>query len=219
MPRKAAPPLRVETAPGVVCERISVPIRAVGLYVPAGSAPLPSTAVMLAVPAAIAGCPVRVDVHAARAPTAPRTPAVLVAARKAGVEQVFKAGGAQAIAAMAYGTATIPKCDKVFGPGNAFVTAAKMLVAQDAAGAAADLPAGVTEVMVIADDSARGRLRRRGSARAGRTQSRCAGPARHDLRGSGRGSRAAGGSARPRACRGRAILAKSIAAHAAADRR
>jgi histidinol dehydrogenase len=151
---QGAAPLRVETSPGVLCERISVPIRAVGLYVPAGSAPLPSTAVMLAVPAAIAGCPVRV---LCTPPTANggADPAVLVAARKAGVEQVFKAGGAQAIAAMAYGTATIPKCDKVFGPGNAYVTAAKMLVAQDAAGAAADLPAGVTEVMVIADHTAR----------------------------------------------------------------
>jgi histidinol dehydrogenase len=147
-------PLRVETAPGVVCERISVPVRAVGLYVPAGSAPLPSTAIMLAVPAAIAGCPVRIM---CTAPTRSGTadPAVLVAARKAGVERVFKVGGAQAIAAMAYGTATVPKCDKLFGPGNAWVTAAKLLVANDAAGAAADLPAGVTEVLVIADRSAR----------------------------------------------------------------
>jgi histidinol dehydrogenase len=147
-------PLRVETAPGVVCERISVPVRAVGLYVPAGSAPLPSTAIMLAVPAAIAGCPVRIM---CTAPTRSGTadPAVLVAARKAGVERVFKVGGAQAIAAMAYGTATVPKCDKLFGPGNAWVTAAKLLVANDAAGAAADLPAGVTEVLVIADRGAR----------------------------------------------------------------
>jgi histidinol dehydrogenase len=82
-------------------------------------------------------------------------PAVLVAARRAGIDAVFKAGGVQAIAAMAYGTASIPKCDKIFGPGNAFVTAAKLLVAQDPTGAAADLPAGVTEVMVIADESAR----------------------------------------------------------------
>jgi histidinol dehydrogenase len=146
--------IRVETAPGVMCERISVPVRAVGLYVPAGSAPLPSTALMLAVPAAIAGCAQRVMC------TAPNRrggadPAVLVAARKAGVGQVFKVGGAQAIAAMAYGTASIPKCDKLFGPGNAWVTAAKLLVAGDAAGAAADLPAGVTEVMVIADREAR----------------------------------------------------------------
>jgi histidinol dehydrogenase len=147
-------PLRVETEPGVVCERISVPIRAVGLYVPAGSAPLPSTAIMLAVPAGIAACPVRV-MCTPPARHGGADPAVLVAALRCGIEQVFKAGGAQAIAAMAYGTASIPKCDKVFGPGNAWVTAAKLLVAQDPAGAAADLPAGVTEVMVIADDSAR----------------------------------------------------------------
>jgi histidinol dehydrogenase len=146
--------LRVETAPGVVCERISVPVRAVGLYVPAGSAPLPSTAVMLAVPAAIAGCPLRIMCTAPnRRGTA--DPGVLVAARKAGIGRVFKVGGAQAIAAMAYGTASIPKCDKLFGPGNAWVTAAKLLAANDAAGAAADLPAGVTEVMVIADREAR----------------------------------------------------------------
>jgi histidinol dehydrogenase len=147
-------PLRIETSPGVLCERFSVPIRAVGLYVPAGSAPLPSTAIMLAVPADIAACPVRVMcTPPARDGTA--NPAVLVAARKSGVDQVFKVGGAQAIAAMAYGTASIPKCDKIFGPGNAWVTAAKLNVAQDPAGAAADLPAGVTEVLVIADDSAR----------------------------------------------------------------
>src|ERR1700723_4083994 len=146
-------PLRVETAPGVRCERISVPIRAVGLYVPAGSAPLPSTAIMLAVPAVLARCPQRI---LCTAPTrhGSADPAVLVAARKDGVDKVFKVGGAQAIAAMAYGTATIPKCDKIFGPGNAYVTAAKMLVAQDAAGAAADLPAGVTEVMVVGDHTA-----------------------------------------------------------------
>jgi histidinol dehydrogenase len=151
---QGAAPLRVMTAPGVVCERFSVPIRAVGLYVPAGSAPLPSTAIMLGVPAAIAGCPVRIMCTAPMRSGA-ANPAVLVAARKAGVKQVFKAGGAQAIAAMAYGTESIPKCDKVFGPGNAWVTAAKLLVANDAAGAAADLPAGVTEVMVIADAGAR----------------------------------------------------------------
>jgi histidinol dehydrogenase len=148
-------PLRVETAPGVVCERISVPISAVGLYVPAGSAPLPSTAIMLAVPAALAGCPTRIMcTPPARDGTA--NPAVLVAAAKAGVKEVFKVGGAQAVAAMAYGTASIAKCHKIFGPGNAWVTAAKMLVSQDSGGAAADLPAGVTEVMVIADASADG---------------------------------------------------------------
>jgi histidinol dehydrogenase len=151
---QASPPLRVETSPGVICERFSVPIRAVGLYVPAGSAPLPSTAIMLAVPAALAGCPVKLMCTAPnRAGSA--NPAVLVAARLAGIQQIFKVGGAQAIAALAYGTESVAKCDKVFGPGNAYVTAAKILVAQDAGGAALDLPAGVTEVMVIADDEAR----------------------------------------------------------------
>jgi histidinol dehydrogenase len=151
---QGAPPLRIETAPGVVCERFSVAIRAVGLYVPAGSAPLPSTAIMLGVPAALAGCPVRI-LCTAPTPDGAADPAVLVAARKAGVQRVFKAGGAQAIAAMAYGTESIPKCDKLFGPGNAWVTAAKLLAANDAGGAAADLPAGVTEVLVIADEGAR----------------------------------------------------------------
>ena len=147
-------PLRVETAPGVVCERLILPIGAVGLYVPAGSAPLPSSAIMLAVPAALAGCPTRI-LCTPPAGDGKAHPAILVAARRAGVEQVFKVGGAQAIAAMAYGTATIPKCDKIFGPGNAWVTAAKLHVAQDPHGAAADLPAGPTEVLVIADTSAR----------------------------------------------------------------
>jgi histidinol dehydrogenase len=151
---QASPPISIETAPGVRCERISVPIRAVGLYVPAGSAPLPSTAIMLAVPAAIAGCPERIMCTAPdRAGRA--HPAVLVAARKAGVSKVFKVGGAQAIAAMAYGTESIPKCDKLFGPGNAWVTAAKLRVANDPRGAALDLPAGVSEVLVIADEEAR----------------------------------------------------------------
>jgi histidinol dehydrogenase len=151
---QSSAPLRIETFPGVVCERISVPIRAAGMYVPAGSAPLPSTAIMLAVPAALAACPIRVMCTPPSCDGAAH-PAVLVAARKAGVGQVFKVGGAQAVAAMAYGTDTIPKCDKIFGPGNSYVTAAKMLVAQDPAGAAQDLPAGPSEVMIIADESAR----------------------------------------------------------------
>lgn len=143
----------VETMPGVSCERVSRAIRAVGLYVPAGTAPLPSAAVMLAVPAAIAGCPVRILC------TPPRRdgsadPAVLVAASRSGVSDIFKVGGAQAIAAMAYGTESIPKVDKVFGPGNAWVTCAKSIVAGDPEGAAIDMPAGPSEVLVIADDEA-----------------------------------------------------------------
>jgi len=146
-------PLVVETSPGVVCERHTRPIDAVGLYVPAGTAPLPSAAIMLAIPARIAGCPVRVMC------TPPQRdgfadPAVLTVARQCGVEQVFKVGGAQAIAAMAYGTESIPKVDKIFGPGSAWVTAAKLLVGNDPAGAALDLPAGPSEVLVLADDTA-----------------------------------------------------------------
>ncbi len=149
--------VRIETAPGVVCERITRPIDAVGLYVPAGSAPLPSTAMMLAIPAKLAECPVRILC------TPPRSdgradPAVIVAARLCGITEIFKVGGAQAIAAMAYGTESVPKVDKIFGPGNTWVTAAKTAVATDAGGAALDMPAGPSEVMVIADTSANPRF-------------------------------------------------------------
>ena len=144
-----AQPYAVETAPGVVCERVVRPIGRVGLYVPAGSAPLPSTALMLCVPAALAGCrevvlctPPRADGSA--------DPAVLVAAKLTGVDRVFKLGGAQAIAAMGFGTASVPSCDKLFGPGNGYVTEAKQQVAQ-AGAAAIDMPAGPSEVLVIAD--------------------------------------------------------------------
>ena len=146
-------PVRVQTAPGVTCERLFVPIGAVGLYVPAGTAPLPSTAIMLAVPSRLARCPVRILCTPPR-PDGRADPAVLLAARLCGVEQVFKLGGAQAVAAMAYGTESVPKVDKVFGPGNAWVTAAKQIVAADPEGAALDMPAGPSEVLVIADDSA-----------------------------------------------------------------
>lgn len=147
------PDISVETMPGVHCERISHPIDAVGLYVPAGTAPLPSTAVMLAVPAAIVNCPIRILC------TPPRIdgradPAVLVAASRAGVRDIYKIGGAQAIAAMAYGTETVPKVCKIFGPGNNWVTTAKQLVSTDSAGAVIDMPAGPSEVLVIADASA-----------------------------------------------------------------
>ncbi len=147
---QVAAPIRVETAAGVVCERVSRPLGAVGLYVPAGSAPLPSTAIMLGVPSAIAGCPVRVLCTPPR-PDGRADPAVLFAARACGITDVFKAGGAQAIAAMAYGAESIPRVARIFGPGNAWVTAAKAIVAADPAGAAQDMPAGPSEVMVIAD--------------------------------------------------------------------
>jgi histidinol dehydrogenase len=147
-------PLTVETMPGVLCERIVRPIQAVGLYVPASQAPLPSAVIMLAVPARIAGCPRRVLCTGPR-PDGQPDPAVLVAAELCGIDTVFCVGGAQAIAAMAYGTQTVPKVDKIFGPGSAWVTAAKQLVAADPAGAACDLPAGPSEVLVIADENAR----------------------------------------------------------------
>ncbi|WP_425478539.1 histidinol dehydrogenase [Pseudoxanthomonas winnipegensis] len=147
-----AQPYAVETAPGVVCERVIRPIGRVGLYVPAGSAPLPSTALMLGVPAQLAGCR---EVVLCTPPRKDGTadPAVLVAARLTGVNRVFVLGGAQAIAAMAYGAGPVPACDKLFGPGNSYVTEAKQQVAQSGA-AAIDMPAGPSEVLVIADAGA-----------------------------------------------------------------
>ena len=154
---QVSPGLSVETMPGVTCERITRPIDSVGLYVPAGSAPLPSTAMMLAVPARIAGCRARAiasspgrdgKIHAA----------VLVAAGLCGIDTVYKMGGAQAIAAFAFGTETVGKVDKIFGPGSAWVTAAKQIVAADPSGAAIDLPAGPSEVLIIADESADARF-------------------------------------------------------------
>lgn len=145
--------IRVETTPGVLCERISQPLDSVGLYVPAGTAPLPSAAIMLAVPAVIAGCP---KVVLCSPPRSDGTidPAVAVAATRAGVDEIYAVGGAQAIAAMAYGTESVPKVRKIMGPGNAWVTAAKSIVSADPDGAAIDMPAGPSEVLVIADSSA-----------------------------------------------------------------
>ena len=143
----------IETAPGVVCGRVQRGIGKVGLYVPAGSAPLPSTALMLGVPAALAGCreivlctPPRTDGRA--------DPSVLFAAQLCGIRRVFKLGGAQAIAAMAFGTESVPACDKLFGPGNAYVAMAKQWVAGLPGGPAIDLPAGPSELLVIADAGA-----------------------------------------------------------------
>jgi histidinol dehydrogenase len=150
----AAPqPIGVNTAVGVRVERVLRPISRVGLYVPAGSAPLPSTALMLGVPARIAGCREVVLCSPARA-DGTCDEAVLFTARTVGVHRVFKLGGAQAIAAMAYGTESVPRCDKLFGPGNAWVTEAKLQVSGDPEGAAIDMPAGPSEVLVIADADA-----------------------------------------------------------------
>jgi histidinol dehydrogenase len=150
---QASAPLAVDVMPGVRCERVVRPIESVGLYVPAGSAPLPSAVIMLAVPARLAGCPRRV-LCTPPGRNGRANAAVLVAAAMCGVDTVFKIGGAQAIAAMAYGTETVPSVDKVFGPGNAWVTAAKQLVAGDPDGAAFDSPAGPSEVLVLADETA-----------------------------------------------------------------
>jgi histidinol dehydrogenase len=146
-------PIVVDTVKGVRCERVSRPIESVGLYVPAGTAPLPSTALMLGVPARLAGCKTRILCSPVQSDGRVDA-AVLYAARVAGVERVFKLGGAQAVAAMAYGTSTVPKVDKIFGPGNTWVTEAKAQVDRDPAGAARDFPAGPSEVLVIADVSA-----------------------------------------------------------------
>jgi len=157
--------IRVETTRGIVCEKVSRPIERVGLYVPGGSAPLFSTALMLGVPSQIAseaGNLARPERSRRASPlrvlcTPPGrdgkiSPWILCAAQLCGITDVFKLGGAQAIAAMAYGTASVPKCDKLFGPGNSFVTEAKLQVSRDTA--AIDLPAGPSEVMVIADNAA-----------------------------------------------------------------
>jgi histidinol dehydrogenase len=141
----------IETMPGVRCWRKSVPIEKVGLYIPGGTAPLFSTVLMLATPAVIAGC------HHIVMVTPPGrdgkiNPAILFAAKVAGVQKVYKVGGAHAIAALAFGTESIPKVDKIFGPGNQFVTAAKQLVAKR--GTAIDMPAGPSEVAVLADHTA-----------------------------------------------------------------
>jgi len=149
----------VETAPGVVCERVTRPIDSVGLYVPAGSAPLPSTALMLGVPAQIAGC-AQVVMCTPADKGGRADAAVLYTAALCGIRKVFKLGGAQAIAAMAFGTESVPACAKLFGPGNAYVTEAKRQVSALAEGPAIDMPAGPSEVLVIADASA-DRLRTR----------------------------------------------------------
>jgi histidinol dehydrogenase len=143
----------IETIPGVRCTRQPRPIQRVGLYVPAGSAPLVSSVLMQGVPAQLAACPVRILATPPH-PTGEIDPRLLVAADLCGIRHIFKVGGAHAIAAMAYGTESILKVDKIFGPGNAWVTQAKLQVSQDPSGAAIDMPAGPSEVMVIADDAA-----------------------------------------------------------------
>ncbi len=143
----------IETAKGLTCTVTYLPQSVVGLYVPGGSAPLVSTVLMLAIPARLAGCS-QIVLCSPPWPNGRIATEVLAAASLCKVDRVFCVGGAQAIAAMAYGTATVPRCNKIFGPGNAWVTEAKQQVAQDPQGAAVDMPAGPSEVMVIADAQA-----------------------------------------------------------------
>lgn len=144
-------PKAIETMPGVTCWRKGVPIDSVGIYIPGGSAPLFSTVLMLGIPARLAGCS---DVILCTPPDKQGrvNPAILYAAQLAGITKIFKVGGAQAIAAMAYGTASVPAVYKIFGPGNQFVTRAKQLVSEE--GVAIDMPAGPSEVLVLADATA-----------------------------------------------------------------
>ncbi|QTL38711.1 histidinol dehydrogenase [Xenorhabdus budapestensis] len=141
--------VEVETTPGVYCQQITRPIDSVGLYIPGGSAPLLSTVLMLGTPASIAGC--RKVILCSPPPIADE---ILYAAQLCGIREIFQIGGAQAIAAMAFGTESIPKVDKIFGPGSAWVTEAKRQVSQHLDGATIDMPAGPSEVLVIADNSA-----------------------------------------------------------------
>lgn len=149
--KQVAPVEIVETMPGVQCWRKSVGIEKVGLYIPGGTAPLFSTILMLGIPAAIAGCK-EVILCSPPDKQGKLNPAILYAAQLVGIRRIYKAGGVQAIAAMAYGTETIPQVYKIFGPGNQFVTCAKQLVQQE--GIAIDMPAGPSEVCVMADAGA-----------------------------------------------------------------
>ena len=146
-----APEVDTETMPGIRCVQRAVPIRRVGLYIPGGKAPLFSTVLMLAVPARVAGCG-EVILCTPAHPDGTIAPEILYAADLCGVDRIFSVGGAQAVAAMAYGTESIPRVDKIFGPGNRYVTKAKQLVGAN--DVAVDLPAGPSEVLVLADDEA-----------------------------------------------------------------
>lgn len=150
---QVVPSLSVETMPGIECRKETRPIERVGLYIPGGTAPLPSTAIMLGIPATVAGCQTIV-LATPPGENGEIPPSIAWVAKKIGAKTVVRAGGAQAIAAMAYGTETVPKVDKIFGPGNRYVTAAKMALQQSDAMVSIDLPAGPSEVLVIADSGA-----------------------------------------------------------------
>ena len=146
-------PLMVETMPGVVCQRLPRPIERVGLYITGGSAVLPSSVLMLGIPAQLAGCR---QIILATPPNSGGNvpPEVEFAAALCGIEKIFLVGGAQAVAAMAFGTETIPKVDKILGPGNQYVTAAKMMLQNSDAMISIDMPAGPSEVLIVADETA-----------------------------------------------------------------
>lgn len=150
---QTVPTLQVETTPGITCMMTQRAVERVGLYIPGGSAPLPSTAIMLGVPAAVAGCE---TIVMATPPDEDGNipPSVAYVAQQIGADTIIRAGGAQAIAAMAWGTESVPKTDKIFGPGNQYVTAAKMLLQNSEAMVAIDMPAGPSEVLVIAGPDA-----------------------------------------------------------------
>lgn len=151
--RQISDDIEVEIQNGVVCQRVAKPIERVGVYIPGGTAPLPSTAMMLCVPAMLAGC--KTIVLATPPDKNGKIPeSVVYVAQKTGVSKIVKAGGAQAIAGMAFGTESIPKVDKIFGPGNQYVTAAKMILQNSEAMVSIDMPAGPSEVLVIADETA-----------------------------------------------------------------
>lgn len=143
----------LETMPGVHCQRVYRPIQSVGLYIPGGTAPLVSTVIMMAIPARMAGCQTIVLCTPPDS-SGSINPAILCAAKMCGIEEVYAVGGAQAIAALTYGCGPIPKVSKIYGPGNQFVNLAKILVSQEFGGPSIDMPAGPSEVLVIADKTA-----------------------------------------------------------------
>ena len=148
-----SPGREIITDVGISCSREPRAVENIGLYVPGGTAPLVSTVLMLGVPAQLAGCE-RIAMTTPPNADGNISPSLLAAAKLVGIQEIYKIGGAQAIAALAYGTKSIQKVDKIFGPGNQFVNAAKMFVSNDPDGAAIDLPAGPTELLIIADDKA-----------------------------------------------------------------
>ncbi|MBX7231240.1 MAG: histidinol dehydrogenase [Bdellovibrionales bacterium] len=147
-------PFQIETSPGIICHKKYQPLQRVGIYIPGGTAPLLSTLMMLAIPAKIANCPEIVMVTPP-SPEGELNPVIQWLAKTLSINEIYLCGGAQAIAALAYGTESLQKVDKIFGPGNTYVTEAKIQVSLDPMGTAIDMPAGPSEVLIIADDTSR----------------------------------------------------------------